>query len=252
MSPPPAGDRRRRAPRRPRCRAGTSCSQPAAAQVVALADAVTRHGHVVRRPRAVARRPRRPEDADDRRADRRRDVARPGVAGHHDHGAACQRHQIGDRRRRRDHRRAARVRDHLVGKGPLAVSPQRDGHQTVPLPQRRRQQAEARRRPALVRPLRAGVEQRVAAASLLAHRPRHRRLHAIDRKLRHGGGDAERLQQTEIDLARHGGSRADRRCRRSRDRRRRCRTAAPAARADTTSRSRSPSARPCCGRAAPT
>ena len=85
--------------------------EPAAPQVMALADAVARHGDVVRRPRTVARRTRRPVDADDRRADGRGDVRRPGVARHHQRRAARERDEIGDRRsaargsRRRPRRR---------------------------------------------------------------------------------------------------------------------------------------------------
>ena len=52
----------------------------------------------------------------------------------------------------------------------FAGSPQDDRRQTVPLAQRRRDRAEARRRPALVRPRRARVQQRVAAAGLPARR----------------------------------------------------------------------------------
>ena len=73
-APPPAGARRRRPPRRPRCRAGTCVAAVQRRRwwhwQIASRDTVTSSGD----QRAVARRPRRPVDADDRRADRRRDV----------------------------------------------------------------------------------------------------------------------------------------------------------------------------------
>src|SRR5262245_45229834 len=52
----------------------------AAAQMMAAADRVPRHGHIVRRQRAVAGGTRRTVDADDRRAQRGCDVRWPGVA----------------------------------------------------------------------------------------------------------------------------------------------------------------------------
>ena len=57
----------------------------AAAQVVTLAYAVSRHGHVQRRHRSVARRARRPVDADNRRPDGGGDMCRTRVARQH-HG----------------------------------------------------------------------------------------------------------------------------------------------------------------------
>ena len=108
---------------RPRCRAGTSRSRRAAAQMMALADVGARDGDVVRQPRAVALGPRRTVDADDRRADGRGDVRRPGVAGHHHRRAARERHEVGDRRLRREQRRAARARDDLLAPAPRSPGP---------------------------------------------------------------------------------------------------------------------------------
>src|SRR5215211_6097387 len=53
--------------------------EPAAAQVMALADAVSRYDDVERRHRTVAHGTGRPVNADDRRAERRGDVRRTGV-----------------------------------------------------------------------------------------------------------------------------------------------------------------------------
>src|SRR5262249_31158612 len=61
---------------------------PASPQMMTSTDLGARNGDVRGGPRSVARRPRRTVNRDDRRADGRRDVRRPGVAGHHQRSAA--------------------------------------------------------------------------------------------------------------------------------------------------------------------
>ena len=167
------------------------------------------------------------------------DVRRPGIARHHQRRAARQRDEIGDGRLRREHRGAVGAATTSARERLLARSPQHDRHQPVPLAQRRRDAAEPRRRPALVRPRRAGIQQRVAAAGLLA---RSRRAAAESTaSIGNSGAGAvmpERAQQAEVDVddvprlarivqAAAAGIVA-----------RRCRTAAPAARARSATRSR--------------
>ena len=168
---PRAAARRPPAPRRPRCRAGTSRSQPAAPQVVALAhrsarDTVTSSGA----PGAVALGPGRTVDADDRRADGRARCA----------SDRCRPTPSAPRRGPAPPRSAIVVSGDSIaappaGRDDLSASACSPGpHSTTDISpcrvaQRRRHRREPRRRPALVRPRGAGIEQRIAAAGL---RPR--------------------------------------------------------------------------------
>ena len=179
----------------PRCRAGTSSPAGSGADGGTgrprRATRVTSSGdHGPLRAGRVG-----PKIADDRRADGRGDVRRPGVARHHQRRAARERHEIRDRRRRRQHRGPVRAR--ATTSSPSASSP--GPHSTTDVsPCRSRRpaatRAEPRGRPSLVRPRRAGIEQRVAAAGLLADLPRRLRVDVVDRKLRARRGDAERAR----------------------------------------------------------
>ena len=165
----------------------------------APAHAIARDDDVGRRPGTIARRARRSVDADDGRAERGRDVRRPGVAGDHQRRAAGERDEIGDRRARRQDRRSVRRRHDRVGNRLFARSPRHHRSEPVPIAQRRSHRAEARRGPPLVRPRRAGVEHGVAAARPIRHLPRDRRVDALEREFRRDRGQPERLEQPEID-----------------------------------------------------
>ena len=147
--------------------------------------------------------------------------------------AARQRDEIGDRRLRRQHRRAVRAPRRPRRRASRSPGP----HSTTDIsPCRSRSaaatRAEPRRRPALVRPRRAGIEQRVAAAGLLARpsAPPPNRPCSIGNSGA-AARDAERLEQPEVDLDDMPRLARIVDARRRRDRRPRCRTAAPAARA---------------------
>src|SRR5215468_913248 len=80
--------------------------QPALPQMVALANISPRHRDITGRPWTVARRARRPIDADDRRAQSAGNVRRPRVARHEKARAPRERSHVGDRRLRQERRRA--------------------------------------------------------------------------------------------------------------------------------------------------
>src|SRR5438093_748075 len=96
--------------------------EPAMAQVMALAHAVTRNRDVVGRPRPVARRSCRTVNADNGRADGGGDMRRTGVARHHDGGGARQGNETVHRRRRRHTRRATRCGGNFV-RQPFLIGP---------------------------------------------------------------------------------------------------------------------------------
>ena len=176
-------------------------------------------------------------DASDRRCRRsacrrRGDMRRAGVARHHHRRSPRERHHVGNRRLRRQQRRAAA---RATTSSPISRSP--GPHKTTDIKPCRSRSATASApnrdgRPALVGPGRARVEQRVAAAGLLERLPRRRRVDLLDGKFRRRGVNAERLEQSQIDLHDVPRSRSARTCRRRRDRRRRCRTAARTAHAE--------------------
>ena len=209
----PAGARRRPAPRRPRCRAGTCGRRVQRRRWWHCAHRGARDGDVRRQPRTVALGPRRSVDADDRRADGGGDVRRPGVAGHHHarRRAPAPRDRQSSSAATASRRRRAPARRPSSRQLSLAGSPQHDGHQAMPLAKRDGHAPPAARRPALVRPRGAGIEQRVAAAGRArASRRATADGDRVDRKLRRAGRDAERLEQPEVDLARRAASRSAR------------------------------------------
>ncbi len=133
----------------------------AAALVVAIARLIARDRDVFVAPRPVAFRVRRAEDRDGRDSDCRGDMKRTGVARQHDPGAPGNRHEIADRRLRRGSGdRACRGGDR-VRELALAGAPENNRPQTVPLAEQPGDGRERRRRPALVGPCGAGIDQRV-------------------------------------------------------------------------------------------
>ena len=92
------------------------------------------------------------------------DVRRTGVAGHHQPAPRGQRRNVRDARLRRQDRRTVRLRDDLVGEGEFVGPPQHDRAKVVSRPQLTREAAKTLRRPPLVRPGRARVEQRERSA----------------------------------------------------------------------------------------
>ena len=146
-----------------------------------------------------------PKMPDDRRADGGGDVRRPGVAGHHDSRAPRdERDEVGDRRRRRRAapRRRLRRRSRRAS-GSLARAPRaRPTAGRAARAGAARHRAEPVGRPALVRPRRARIEQRIAPARLARIASAHVRLRRAQSETPARPVEAERRQQPEIQSAR--------------------------------------------------
>src|SRR5262245_19797011 len=169
-------------------------------EMVTLANRCARHGLIVRQPGSVALGTRGTVDPDDWRADCCRDVRRSGVAGHHHHRRTGERDDVGHRGLRRENRRTSCGRHDVFCQIELARSPQDDRSQILPLAERHRQGAEPRRRPSLVRPRRAGIEQRERAAGGLGHLRSDARDHRFEWKFRRARIDADGVQHAKIDV----------------------------------------------------
>ena len=160
-----------------------------------------RHRHVSRRPGPVALRIGRAEERHDRRADGGGDVQRTGVARHHERGLARERDEIGHLGGRGGARRTTRGGDDRLRERQLPWSPQHDRRQAAHLAEKRRHLAEARRRPPLVGPGRAGIDERERTGPDLAPDALERaRGHVGDRELDPRRLDAHDAQQVEILL----------------------------------------------------
>src|SRR5690242_9916019 len=127
--------------------------------VMTFALLVPGHHHVARVPGAVPRRIRRTEDADRRGPDRRRNVERTGVAGNHERRVPRQRHQIDDGGGRRRNGGPARARDHFLRQPLFARPPEHDGKETTDVTHERGDLTVACRRPPLVGPGRARIDE---------------------------------------------------------------------------------------------
>ena len=199
----PAGGRRRRPPRSTRDRVDARRRAPAPPLVMALAVVEPRHPHVRGAPRPVPQRVRRPEHADDRRADGGRQLQRPGVAGDEHGRGPGDRHEIGDRSSRARPARRRPTRPRPAPRAPALAGP----HVTIDgSPWRaRRCAAMAPKRsagPLLVRPAGAGVDhrERPPASMLQSSRtsPRHAERPARQRERRSRRARAERLDERQV------------------------------------------------------
>ena len=119
---------------------------------------------------------------------------------HHQRSVAAEGNQVGDFGRRRQSRRAIRRVDDRLGDRLLARAPQHDRRQPADLAEKRRHFAEPRRRPALVRPRGAGIDQRERAGTVSRLTSSTRVTQRRRAEIRRAASDADQLQQVQVLL----------------------------------------------------
>ena len=217
--------------------------------VGAFAELRARDRHVGRRPRAVAGGIGRSVEPDDGRADRGREMERPGIAGDHEPRARQQRHEIVERGRRRRHGRSVRGLARPHAREPLRRAPT----------------ARSTATPVRDRTAEASAPNRSAGQRLFGHAapglsatnaPASFKPSAARARAGHRGVDRRQRERRRLDARRRSPPPAPARDRRRvaprQDRPSRCRRAPPAPREARRGRSRPPGARPRVAPAPPT